>query len=169
MNTPLAVAAALVAVATVQALAQSMPTQPAPPASTGEVRFIDALRSSEVTASELNGTEVRGLDDSPLGDISDIVLDPAGAIRAVVLDVGGVFGIGAKKVAVPFDALRIVSIVPGPGGGANRTMEGGGGRQDWGTYHRVTLGVTSKQIKLAPAFSAARVNTLDQLSQTVAQ
>jgi sporulation protein YlmC with PRC-barrel domain len=169
MNTPFAIAAALVAVAAVQAVAQSLPPPPGAPAPAGEVRFIDALRASEVTASELKGAGVHGSDDAVLGDISDLVLDSAGEVRAVVLSVGGVLGIGAKSVAVPFDALRIASITPGPGGGANRSMQGGGGRQDWGTYHRITLPVTAEQLKAAPAFSAARVITAGHLARSTAR
>jgi hypothetical protein len=168
MNTPFAVAAALVSVAAVQALAQSVPP-PGPPAQTGEVRFIDALRANEVMANEIKGTTVHSPDDTALGDISDLVLTPAGEIRAVVLSVGGVLGIGAKSVAVPFEALRIASITPGPGGGANRAMQGGGGRQDWATYHRVTLQVTAEQLKAAPAFSAARLMTTGFLAHSTGQ
>lgn len=169
MNTSFAVAAALVAVAALQAFAQPLPPQPAPSAAAGEVRFIDALRANELTASELRHTEVYGPDGAALGAISDVVLDPAGEIRAAVLSVGGVLGIGAKSVAVPFEMLQIASITPGPGGGINRGTEGGGGRQDWAIYHRVTLNVTMEQIKAAPAFSSVRLVTVGQLAQPAAR
>ncbi|MET3899624.1 sporulation protein YlmC with PRC-barrel domain [Devosia sp. UYZn731] len=60
---------------------------------------------STLTADELRGTGVYGIDDEPIGSISDVVLTPQGGIDALVVDVGGFLGLGAKPVAVGFDKL----------------------------------------------------------------
>ena len=61
---------------------------------------------STLTADELRGTGVYGIDDEPIGNISDVVLTPDGAIDALVVDVGGFLGLGAKPVALGFDKLN---------------------------------------------------------------
>jgi len=60
---------------------------------------------STLTAEELRGTGVYGIDDEPVGTISDVVVAPSGAIDALIVDVGGFLGLGAKPVAVGFDNL----------------------------------------------------------------
>jgi sporulation protein YlmC with PRC-barrel domain len=45
-----------------------------------------------------------------LGEIEDLVIDPAnGRISHAVVEVGGILGIGEKKVLVPFNHLRQVN------------------------------------------------------------
>lgn len=53
-------------------------------------------------ASDLIGMNVEGTDGKKLGDIKDIVVDSEnGSIEYVVLDFGGLAGIGDKYFAVP--------------------------------------------------------------------
>jgi sporulation protein YlmC with PRC-barrel domain len=68
---------------------------------------------STLTADELRGTGVYGIDDEPIGTISDVVLTPEGAIDALIVDVGGFLGLGAKPVAVGFDKLSFSSDTSG--------------------------------------------------------
>lgn len=64
------------------------------------------LDESTLTAEELSGIPVFGLDDEQIGSIGDFVLEPGGtSIDAVIVDVGGFLGIGRKPVAVGFDGL----------------------------------------------------------------
>lgn len=60
---------------------------------------------SALTADELRGIPVYGVDDEQIGTIGDIVTNAEGGIDAVVVDVGGFLGLGAKPVAVGFDNL----------------------------------------------------------------
>jgi sporulation protein YlmC with PRC-barrel domain len=55
--------------------------------------------------SKMIGVDVVGSDIRNLGEVKDVVVDRNGAIRAVVIGIGGVLGVGAKSVAVPFETL----------------------------------------------------------------
>jgi sporulation protein YlmC with PRC-barrel domain len=57
-------------------------------------------------ASELIGSNIENHQGDNLGEIEDLVMDPAtGRISYAVLSYGGVLGIGDRLTAVPFTAL----------------------------------------------------------------
>ena len=57
-------------------------------------------------ASQLMGMNVEGTDGKKLGDVKDLVIDPDdGSIEYIVLDFGGVLGIGTKYFAIPWEAV----------------------------------------------------------------
>ncbi len=58
-----------------------------------------------LSASDLRGIGVYGINDEQIGTIGDIITNPDGSFDAVIVDVGGFLGIGAKPVAVAFDNL----------------------------------------------------------------
>lgn len=58
-----------------------------------------------LTADELRGIGVYGINDEQIGTISDIVANSDGSFDAVIVDVGGFLGLGAKPVAVAFENL----------------------------------------------------------------
>lgn len=58
-----------------------------------------------LTADELRGIGVYGLNDEQIGTIGDIITNPDGTFDAVIVDVGGFLGLGAKPVAVGFSNL----------------------------------------------------------------
>ena len=70
---------------------------------------LNDLDGSGLTADELRGTGVYGINDEPIGAISDVVLTPDGSVDALIVDVGGFLGLGAKPVAVGFDNLTFSS------------------------------------------------------------
>lgn len=99
---------------TVGALAQSAPgpgttreptmTRPAMPAP------ITPSSMNEVYASKIIGASVKNTQGESLGKIDELVIDPHDArIKTAVLSVGGVLGIGAKSVAVPWDKVTMGS------------------------------------------------------------
>ncbi|MEH6718161.1 MAG: PRC-barrel domain-containing protein [Aurantimonas endophytica] len=63
---------------------------------------------SELTADNLLGASVYGPNEETVGDIADIALSPEGQVDAVIVDVGGFLGIGAKPVAVAMDNLQFM-------------------------------------------------------------
>jgi sporulation protein YlmC with PRC-barrel domain len=71
------------------------------------------LDGNGLTVDELRGTGVYGIGDEPIGSISDVVLTPAGTVDALIVDVGGFLGLGAKPVAVGFDDLAFSSDTSG--------------------------------------------------------
>ncbi|MPT22482.1 MAG: PRC-barrel domain containing protein [Starkeya sp.] len=68
-------------------------------------KFVSAQSAGQWLGSDLMGTEVVTANDEKLGSISDVIVEREGEIIAVVIDVGGFLGIGAKPVAVSFDSL----------------------------------------------------------------
>ncbi|RWL85965.1 MAG: PRC-barrel domain containing protein [Mesorhizobium sp.] len=58
---------------------------------------------------DLKGTTVYGANDEKIGSIGDVVLTPENKPDAVVVDVGGFLGIGAKEVAVGMDKLKFMT------------------------------------------------------------
>ncbi len=58
--------------------------------------------------SAITSDEVETQDGEKLGMIKDLVIDPEqGRIAYVVLSFGGIFGIGSKLFAVPWQAFRL--------------------------------------------------------------
>jgi sporulation protein YlmC with PRC-barrel domain len=55
------------------------------------------------TPAELIGLGVYGQNDQPIGTINSLVETPDGEIDAIVIDVGGFLGLGAKPVAVAYE------------------------------------------------------------------
>lgn len=74
-----------------------------------------------------------------LGTVSDVVVDATGRIVALVVEIGGFFGLGARPVAISFG---VVSLAPGPEG-----------EQDV----RVIVDVTHQDLENAPRFDADAV------------
>jgi hypothetical protein len=48
---------------------------------------------------------VRSKADEKIGRIVDVIVDRTGQARAAVIDFGGFFGVGNRKIAVDWDAL----------------------------------------------------------------
>ncbi|MBE0580372.1 PRC-barrel domain-containing protein [Devosia sp.] len=58
-----------------------------------------------LTAEDLRGIGVYGINDEQIGTIGDVIANPDGSFDAVIVDVGGFLGLGAKPVAVGYDNL----------------------------------------------------------------
>jgi sporulation protein YlmC with PRC-barrel domain len=72
----------------------------------GKIQFIQTIEAQQFRGSELMGQTVYNDQDEAIGDIGDALLDKNGQVSAVIIDVGGFLGIGAREVGVPFNALR---------------------------------------------------------------
>ena len=57
-------------------------------------------------AQSVLGKEVRTSVDESMGRIVDVVVDRDGRVRAAVIDFGGFLGVGSRKIAVDWKALR---------------------------------------------------------------
>lgn len=92
-----------------------------------------------VRAKELTGLNVYNAENESLGEIQDLVIDPAaGKIRYAVLSFGGVMGIGDKLFAVPWHKL---SFVP------KESTRAGAPKEDY-----CILDVPKDALKSAPGF-----------------
>ncbi|MDB5473020.1 MAG: PRC-barrel domain containing protein [Devosia sp.] len=67
------------------------------------------LDESGLSAGELAGIGVYGINDELIGTIGDVLINQDGSFDAVIVDVGGFLGLGAKPVAVGFDNLAFAA------------------------------------------------------------
>jgi hypothetical protein len=52
------------------------------------------------------GREVRSGANENMGRIVDVIVDRSGQVRAAIIDFGGFLGVGSRKIAVAWNALR---------------------------------------------------------------
>jgi len=78
------------------------------------------------------GKEVRSAADENMGRIVDIIVDRNGHVRAAVVDFGGFLGVGSRKIAIAWNALRFPA---------------NGNKVEW-----VTLEWTRDQVREAPEY-----------------
>jgi hypothetical protein len=84
---------------------------PAPASSQG-TNFIQHAQPGDWRASKLVGVAIYGPDNKSIGSVNDVVIGKDGALKAVVIGVGGFLGVGAKNVAVPFSAISWMDTPP---------------------------------------------------------
>ena len=82
------------------------------------------------------GSAVRSAADEDMGRIVDVVVDRAGTPRAAVIDFGGFLGVGSRKIAVDWNAMRF-------------TGKSG-----------VTIDLTRDQVKSAPQYQEGKPITV---------
>ncbi len=73
-----------------------------------------AAAAPELTQTDATGVlsrMVHDTDNREIGRVVDVVVDPAGQPRAIVVDVGGFMGVGSRRVAVSWASVH----VPPPG------------------------------------------------------
>ena len=78
------------------------------------------------------GLSIQNNGNETIGDIDDIVLTDAGAVKAYVVSVGGFLGMGTKYVAIDPKAVMLA-------------------RQDEKTWN-ATMNATKDQLKAAPEY-----------------
>jgi sporulation protein YlmC with PRC-barrel domain len=66
----------------------------------------DSSFKGDWRASKLVGLKVYNDNNESVGSINDLLADKNGAIKAVVIGVGGFLGVGEHLVAVPFDKIK---------------------------------------------------------------
>ncbi|HEX2257054.1 MAG TPA: PRC-barrel domain-containing protein, partial [Afifellaceae bacterium] len=64
-------------------------------------------QASGLSADDLMGANVVGADNEEIGQVGDVLFSQDGQVRAVIVDVGGFLGIGAKEVAIEFDSAQV--------------------------------------------------------------
>jgi sporulation protein YlmC with PRC-barrel domain len=99
---------------TVGALAQPAPGPETPrdPTITRPAAPAPAMPTTmtEVYASRLIGASVKNAQGENIGKIDELLIDPKEArIKAAVVSVGGLLGLGAKSVAVPWNKFTMGS------------------------------------------------------------
>jgi PRC-barrel domain protein len=118
-------------------LAQSgstAPSAPSPPPDKSSAPAAPAEAPKTVLEKDesqgILGKAVRDADGKEMGRIVNVIVDRASQPRAVVVDFGGFLGVGSRKVAVDWAALRI---------GADKPDQ-------------ITLDLSRDQVKAAPEY-----------------
>ena len=91
--------------------------QPAPPEQAQQPPAPAVVPAEQLAPAELTGLlghPVVAAQAADLGHIVDLLVDGQGRVRAVVVDVGGFMGVGNRKVAVAWSALRFAAGEKGP-------------------------------------------------------
>src|SRR5262245_35650970 len=88
--------------------AQEQPKKEAVKAALPPNTFFKGQTSSQYLAGEqLIGAKVTDKDGQSIGTISDLIVGSGDKIEGVVLSVGGVLGVGEKKIGVRLGALKL--------------------------------------------------------------
>jgi len=82
------------------------------------------------------GNAVRSAADEDMGRIVDVIVDRSGAARAAVIDFGGFLGVGSRKIAIDWNAMRFTSL------------------------DRITIDMTREQVKAAPEYETGKPITV---------
>jgi len=65
---------------------------------------VTILKSRQVQS--VLGKEVRSAANEKMGRVVDIIVDRIGRVRAAIIDFGGFLGVGSRRIAVDWNALR---------------------------------------------------------------
>ena len=113
-----------------QAQNEPPPGDAVPPTSGPQEPTVTVLDHHDVQG--VLGKEVRSAANENMGRIVDVIVDRSGQVKAAVIDFGGFLGVGSRKIAVAWNALRF------PG----NTKQG----------DRISLELTRDQVRAAPEF-----------------
>lgn len=101
--------------------------------------FVTRMEPGQIRSDILEGSNLLDADGENIGDIDALVIDAqSGQIQAVLVQVGGIAGIGERTVAVSWDQLDI-----------SRTEEEGG---VFASRYEVRTGLSQEQLEDAPEF-----------------
>src|SRR5215813_1143661 len=94
------------------AFAQESPPSPDTAAAPSDMRVTAAYPARQDARQWLGlnliGAKVVSQNGETIGRVSNLILDENGSVVSALVSVGGVFGIGAKSVAVTYQSLNIV-------------------------------------------------------------
>ena len=79
------------------------------PAATATTSTSSTSFQGDWRASKMVGLKVYNDSNESVGSISDLLMEKGGAIKAVVIGVGGFLGMGEHLVAVPLDKVKFVN------------------------------------------------------------
>jgi len=109
----------------------AMPQQ----SSTQKPGFVQSQSPQEWRGSKLIGASVYGPDNQSIGEVSDVIVDGSGKVKAAVVGVGGFLGVGQKDVAIPFEALNVSR------------------KPNSGSIDKITVNYSKDELKNAPKFA----------------
>ncbi len=66
------------------------------------------IEAAALTAEDLDGAPLYGVNDDFIGEIEDLVVTEDGKIEQAIVDIGGFLGMGEHRIAIAFDELQII-------------------------------------------------------------
>src|SRR2546423_2147498 len=102
--------------------------------------------TSQWLGSNLIGAKVVSASREKIGRIANLVVNDDGAVEAALISIGGVFGVGAKDVAVTYKSLNIV---------ANKSSDG---------IDHIHLAATQNDLRQAAAFKTLREQKAEKVA-----
>ncbi len=69
-------------------------------------RFIAHIDKDDLFANELERADVITGDGKDIGKVQDVLISADGQVRALIVEVGGMLGLGEKQVAVRYDRFE---------------------------------------------------------------
>ena len=127
----------LVAAVFVAFAAQAMAQAPAAPSN-----FRKA--SDEWRMANYLGKPIVNAAGEKIGDVSDVLFDRSGKITTVVIGVGGFLGLGAKQVAIPFEAVTY---------------------RDQNGERQIMVPLTKEALQAAPDYTPTEKTTFDKVKE----
>ncbi|MCX2721774.1 PRC-barrel domain-containing protein [Roseibium salinum] len=79
-----------------------------PDVAQGDLEFLATQKDGTWLTSDLIGQDVTNPAGESIGEVAALEIGQDGRITTLIIDAGGFLGIGAKQVAVPFDAVEHV-------------------------------------------------------------
>ncbi|NIK49858.1 PRC-barrel domain-containing protein [Variibacter gotjawalensis] len=113
--------------------------------------------SSQWRTSKLMGLDVYNEQNEKLGDVSEVLIDPAGKVTGVVIGVGGFLGMGQRDIKVSLDKLKFVNearTTTQTTGSSSTTAAPATRAVDakWYPNHAIMAGATNDTVKAMPEF-----------------
>jgi hypothetical protein len=107
---------------------------PAPPPQAQQQQGTPATVLDTQDYESLLGRSVRSAGGDELGRVIDIIIDKDGHPRAAIIDFGGFLGVGTRKIAVDWRALRFAA--------------------DGGKERKLSVALTRNQVRVSPEYKA---------------
>ena len=123
------------------AVVQPTPAMPTPSAATPSMA--DPFYTTQLTAANWRSTEIVGKSvysrqDERIGEVDELVLNAEGRVVAAVVGVGGFLGVGERKVALSFPALKMT--------------------RDSGGIAKINVDLSKETLNAAPAYMMPKAN-----------
>jgi hypothetical protein len=86
----------------------------APPASAADTKAPAWKQGAGLyETNDIIGTRIKNAEGKDIGEIDQLLVDRQGKVRHVVIGVGGLAGVGEKKVVVPWTDLKFAPVAEG--------------------------------------------------------
>jgi PRC-barrel domain len=139
----LAIASVLSTAAFAQSTVPATPPVMAPATSPAAPAMADPFYASQLTSANWRSTEIVGKPvysrmEERIGEIDELILSNDGRVVAAVVGVGGFLGMGERKVAISFPAMKMM--------------------RDANGVSRISVDLSKDTLKAAPVYTMPKTN-----------